>query len=124
MISYIVPKLNQLHHVCIPELFLLMFAGDPEQKVFTARASIWQGGNNQCQGKWVRGICVLGIGDLPWAYNRPELFINKFHLDFEPLTLDCMEELIYNRTIGQHPFDPTYYENLDIVKHREYVNLT
>ena len=109
-----------------------MFAADPEKKVFTARASMWQNvslqidwswKHRECQGKWVREVCVLGIGDLPWAYNRPELFVNKLHMDFEPLTLDCMEELMYNRTIAQHPFDPTYYENLDIVKHREYVNL-
>ena len=108
-------------------------SGNPEKKVFTARASIWAHGNDQvnwswedrsCRGKWVRNICILGVGDLPWTYSRPELFVNKIFLEFEPLTLDCLEELIYNRTMTREAskFIPSYYNNLDIVKHHELVN--
>ena len=50
----------------------------------------------------MREICIFGVGDLPWLYQRPELFVNKFYADeLEPLAYDCMEELIYNRTVMQ-----------------------
>ena len=115
--------------------------GDPETKAFTARASIWLPISYQaqwswehwsCHGKWVREICIFGVGDLPWLYRRPELFVNKFYAEHEPLAYDCMEELIYNRTVMQAAdhahldptylshyesttFDPTYYLKLPFV---------
>ena len=116
--------------------------GDPETKPFTARASIWLPIADQaqwswtdwpCQGQWVREICIFGVGDLPWLYRRPELFVNKFYADHESLAYDCVEELVYNRTImqaanhaGLQPtylsqyesstFDPTYYQKLPFVR--------
>jgi len=121
-----------------------MCTGDPETKPFTARASVWLPISHQaqwswtewtCHGQWVRGICIFGVGDLPWLYRRPELFINKFYVSQESLAYDCMEELIYNRTVmeaayhsGLYPtylslfesstFDPTYYLNLPFVSHK------
>jgi hypothetical protein len=127
-----------------------MSTGDPETKTFTARATIWLPIADQvdwswspwsCRGQWVREICIFGVGDLPWLYRRPELFVNKFYADFEPLAYDCMEELIYNRTVRPHlkphhsdasggydsstvgelfngideAFDPTYYLRLPFV---------
>lgn len=112
--------------------------GDPETKTFTARATIWSPIADQldwswspwsCRGQWVREICIFGVGDLPWLYRRPELFVNKFYADFEPLAYDCMEELIHNRTLspfqGGHvtsstpnddeKFDPSYYIRLPFV---------
>lgn len=73
----------------------------------------------------MRHICVIGIQDLPWAKDRPELFFNKLYIDFEPLTFECLEELMYNRTISgdSYEFSQTYYDNMDIVKHRELVNV-
>ena len=108
----------------------ISFAGNPETKTFTARATIWAPIANQinwswknwdCQGKWVRAICIFGVGDLPWLAQRPELFANKFFQDFEWLAFDCMEELIHNRTIASSrlTFDPTYYENLPFVKYKD-----
>ena len=74
---------------------------------------------------WVRTVCVLGLEDLPWMRNRPELFVNKLHFNFEPLTLDCLEELMFNRTIAGDliPFDNSYYKRLPIVKQRFLINL-
>jgi len=43
--------------------------------------------------------CWLCIGDMPWMLDRPELFLNKFHFDYSWLAYDCMEELIFNRTM-------------------------
>ena len=34
----------------------------------------------------------MGVGDLKGITKSPALFVNKLHLDFEPLALDCMEE--------------------------------
>ena len=118
------------------------WSGDPETKPFTARASIWlpiayqaqwSWTEWECQGRWVRHICIFGVGDLPWLYRRPELFVNKFYASsHEPLAYDCMEELVYNRTVMQaaaharleptylarfesSTFDPTYYLKLPFV---------
>ena len=65
-------------------------------------------------------VCIFAVRDLPLLASRVELFANKFYLDYEPLTLDCMEELHYNRTRteileGPH-INRTFYENLDFVR--------
>ncbi len=64
-------------------------------------------------------VCVLAVGDLQLLSQRPEMFLNKFYLDYNPLALDCMEELHYNITreeiMGTRKFDTLYYEHLDFV---------
>lgn len=78
-----------------------------------------------CEGKFVRNICVLGVGDLYQAYNDIGLFVNKLNLDFEYLALDCLEEMIYEKTWSQYmndeKIDTTYYHYLDYVKKKLYV---
>ena len=104
-------------------IMFLSFTGipqtDPVRKPFLARYKNWGG---PCSGKRVRSICIFGIGDLPKLRHRPELFANKFYSDFEHFTMDCMEELIYNRTrdefIGTLKFDNSYYRNLSFVKNK------
>ena len=77
-----------------------------------------------CLGKYVRAICIHAIGDLPRLFDRKELFFNKFHLTYNPLALDCLEELILNRTrdevFGHRIFNDSYYKGLDFVKNRVY----
>ena len=71
---------------------------------FLVRFVIWGGANGTnitCHGKWQRSVCVFGVGDLPALASRPELAANKFQLDFEPLALDCMEQLHYKRLAEQ-----------------------
>lgn len=110
----------------------VFIAGDAESKPSTARASLWMALADQrnwswkhwdCQGKWVRQICIFGVGDLPWLYHRPELFANKFFSSYEWLAYDCMEELMYNRTMmgSRSQFDPTYYLNLPFVKNKHLI---
>jgi hypothetical protein len=100
--------------------------GDAETKPFISRASIWLSLALQakgswdhwdCQGKWVRTICIFGVGDLPWLQQRPELFANKFHATFEWLAYDCMEQYIFNKSIAGEaiPFDSSYYSRLPFV---------
>ena len=57
---------------------------------------------------------------------RPELFANKFHLDFQPEALDCIEEWHHNRTGGElagraPTLNLSYYANMDYVKHHLFV---
>ena len=77
--------------------------------------------NWPCYGKRVRTICIFGVGDLPSLTSRRELFANKFHLDFEPLALDCLEEWLWNMTMDEYSeraqFDVSFYRQLDSVKH-------
>ena len=65
-------------------------------------------------------VCIWSVGDLPLLRTRPELFTNKFYLDYEPLAYDCMEELHYNRTreevLGVRQFSTLYYQQLGFVK--------
>jgi len=50
-----------------------------------------------CHGKRVSMVCIFGVGDLPQLASRPELFANKFYIDYEPVTFDCIEQLHYQR---------------------------
>ncbi|XP_041372655.1 beta-1,3-galactosyl-O-glycosyl-glycoprotein beta-1,6-N-acetylglucosaminyltransferase-like [Gigantopelta aegis] len=85
-------------------------------KPYLARFVNW--GTLPCAGKTVRAVCVFGIGDLPLLVNRKELFANKFHFDFQPYALDCVEEWHYNRTRDEYSgilrFDDSYYRQLDL----------
>ena len=85
------------------------------------RAKSWVGhyNNRKCEGKYVRGICVYGIGDAPWLASRPELFANKFHSTFEYLGYDCLEERHRNRTMLKEKveFHPEDYTELPTVKY-------
>ncbi|XP_046544409.1 beta-1,3-galactosyl-O-glycosyl-glycoprotein beta-1,6-N-acetylglucosaminyltransferase 3-like [Haliotis rubra] len=99
---------------------------DPITKPFLARYKVWDKGLffflDDCQGKYVRHICIFGVGDLHRLVQRKHLFANKFQLDFEPLVLDCMEEWYFNMTHDEHlgklDFDDRYYRNLGFVKNQ------
>ncbi|XP_077997923.1 beta-1,3-galactosyl-O-glycosyl-glycoprotein beta-1,6-N-acetylglucosaminyltransferase-like [Glandiceps talaboti] len=73
------------------------------------RAKIWSG---KCNGKSVRQICVYGWKDLPSLVRRPHLFANKFHANFDSVTLACLEELIYNRTYSPIKLNLPFYKNV------------
>jgi len=76
--------------------------------------------NWKCHGKRVRQICIFGIGDLPLLASRQEMFANKFHLDYQPYTYQCMDELIFNRTrdeyFNQLKFNTSQYQSLEFIK--------
>ena len=71
------------------------------------RAVVWMGlhpapsERARCHGRNVRGICVFGVRDLPFLYaqRKNKLFANKFHEDFQPVALGCLEELLKNETL-------------------------
>ena len=107
-------------------LHALCDSGQPETDTlsyrFITRFKNWGDGpfNWPCYGMRVRYICVFSIGDLPLLASRPELFANKFYIEYEPLALDCMEQLHYNRTRDEltgalPPLDVSFYEELAFV---------
>ncbi|XP_060555191.1 N-acetyllactosaminide beta-1,6-N-acetylglucosaminyl-transferase-like [Ruditapes philippinarum] len=121
-------SLNHNPHLGINGSFL----GDAEEyplKPSLMRYKNWEYGHSVyvrgCAGKYVRNVCVLGVGDLNRAYNDIGLFANKFNLDYEFLALDCLEEVMYKKTWDQYvddiQIDTNYYKRLDYVKKKLFV---
>ena len=89
--------------------------GIPDGKPWLASYTTWKGRRAVCFGKWVRSVCVYGIGDLPALIKNKHLFANKFMLHVDPLAYECMEALIEQRSICPPPFNDTYYRNLRFI---------
>ena len=87
------------------------------------RHVIWQfsGRNFKCHGRYVRTVCIFGLQDLPSLSRSPSLFANKFYYSENPAVLECLDELIMNRTrdeyYGTLKFNTSFYENLEFVKY-------
>lgn len=68
------------------------------------------------------GYCTFGVGDLPYLINRKELFAFRFRWDIDRLVLQCMEQMIYQRSKEQFMYPKDYalsfYKHLEIVKHQ------
>uniref|UniRef100_A0A8C2YK57 Glucosaminyl (N-acetyl) transferase 2 (I blood group) n=1 Tax=Chinchilla lanigera TaxID=34839 RepID=A0A8C2YK57_CHILA len=64
-----------------------------------------------CHGHYVHGICIYGNGDLKWLMNSPSLFANKFELHTYPLTVECLELRLRERTLNQSEtaIQPSWY---------------
>lgn len=62
-------------------------------------------------GHYVHGICIYGNGDLKWLINSPSLFANKFELATYPLTVECLELRLRERTLNQSEtaIQPSWY---------------
>ena len=52
-------------------------------------------------GHYVHDICIYGNGDLKWLINSSSLFANKFELTAYPLTVECLELRLRERTLNQ-----------------------
>ncbi len=90
------------------------YTGLPDRKPWLAVYASWKP-INPCYGKHVRGVCIFGIGDLPQLISRKELFSNKFYIDYEYLTLDCLEEWLRNKTLYPLSVNTYYYRQLPFV---------
>ncbi|KAM9666612.1 N-acetyllactosaminide beta-1,6-N-acetylglucosaminyl-transferase-like isoform 2-T2 [Trichechus inunguis] len=78
------------------------------------RAVKWsdmEGKHGGCHGHYVHGICIYGNGDLKWLINSPCLFANKFELNTYPLTVECLELRLRERTLNQSEtaIQPSWY---------------
>ncbi|XP_004695514.1 PREDICTED: N-acetyllactosaminide beta-1,6-N-acetylglucosaminyl-transferase, isoform C-like [Condylura cristata] len=54
-----------------------------------------------CHGHYVHGICIYGNGDLKWLMDSDSLFANKFELSTYPLTVECLELRLRERSLNQ-----------------------
>ena len=110
--------LNNSPHLGVPGAYL----GGPDSpgNPFLARVKNWAWMKEKCAGKFVRSICVFGVGDLKALASKKELFANKFFSGFEPVAYACMEELLCNRTrdelSGARVFNTSYYSQFDFIK--------
>ncbi|XP_033744779.1 beta-1,3-galactosyl-O-glycosyl-glycoprotein beta-1,6-N-acetylglucosaminyltransferase-like [Pecten maximus] len=86
----------------------------PDKKPWLATYAIW-GGVSACHGRFVRGVCVFGAGDLQELVSRKEMFANKFYYDYQPMALACMEEWLQNKTYSALPFETYFYKNLPFI---------
>ncbi len=50
-----------------------------------------------CKGYWRNSICVLSIEDMPKIIEKPHFLVNKFLLEFDPISYQCMEEWLEER---------------------------
>ena len=78
-----------------------------KQPEFITRAVKWffPGAENICYGYWLRGICVLSLGDLSWALGpqfQNRLFIQKIDFDYDAELIDCLFVKVQERT--RHPY--------------------
>ncbi|XP_033728967.1 N-acetyllactosaminide beta-1,6-N-acetylglucosaminyl-transferase-like [Pecten maximus] len=88
------------------------YTGVPDNKPFLATYANWGLG---CHGKYVRGVCIYGLGDLPELVSRHELFANKFYRDYQPVALRCLEEWHFNKTFSFLPYELYYYRHLPFI---------
>ncbi|KAK7088343.1 hypothetical protein V1264_022271 [Littorina saxatilis] len=84
------------------------------------RHKIW-GDRSKCAGKFVRGICHFGVGDLPRLTSSPQLIANKFSYDHQPLAYDCLEEWYFHKVQLEEagtpwPLNDSLYSHSDMVK--------
>ena len=88
--------------------------GIPDQRLWITTSITWNflKPTPVCHGKYVRDICIFGLGDLQTLVSKQELFANKFYHNYQPFALMCMEEWIFNRSVTNSYFDLSYYRHL------------
>ena len=112
--------------------------GRPDSKRSNTRAKRW---NNcpspSCAGTWIRQVCNVGSGDLPWVVASPEMFLNKIRLGDGRTTFRCLELWYRDRVARRHlankstssssladlgyRFNVTYYSQQPLVQLRRLI---
>ncbi|XP_013381699.1 beta-1,3-galactosyl-O-glycosyl-glycoprotein beta-1,6-N-acetylglucosaminyltransferase [Lingula anatina] len=91
-----------------------------DRDTHASRAVIWMWDRGvKCHGMLQRGVCVFSVEDLPWLLSKPQLFANKFYLEYDPILMECLEEVLENRTKIARPelfINWQYYNNLPHIK--------
>jgi hypothetical protein len=66
---------------------------------YMTRYAQWRG-EGICHGKYIRDVCVFGVGDLAALSRRARthMFANKLHIDYQPAAYHClMQRAIDNK---------------------------
>jgi hypothetical protein len=82
-----------------------------------------------CDGIRIHSLCVFSFRSLPRLITRPEYFLNKFRLEYDPIVYQCMEEWINTKIESQEiikihdycqlPFIRDYTQNVDCFEFKE-----
>uniref|UniRef100_A0A915JTN0 Uncharacterized protein n=1 Tax=Romanomermis culicivorax TaxID=13658 RepID=A0A915JTN0_ROMCU len=66
---------------------------------FVSRYVKWRDGNVQCHGKYVRDVCIFGVGDLAnlISSDKTQFFANKFYTNYQTMAFYCMEKWMLNK---------------------------
>ncbi|XP_012609028.2 N-acetyllactosaminide beta-1,6-N-acetylglucosaminyl-transferase-like isoform X1 [Microcebus murinus] len=87
---------------------------DKEISTISLRAVKWiyqEDIHKGCHGHYWQDVCVYGPGDLKWLYASSSLFANKLELKTYPLTVECLELWIRERSLNQSeiPVESDWY---------------
>ncbi|KAK5967474.1 Core-2/I-Branching enzyme [Trichostrongylus colubriformis] len=122
----LIPTLQVSDGLDMPGRFTARCVKEGRKMDFITRVASWQYAKDECHSKQYRhGVCIYGVEDLVWLAKSPKLMANKMMPSFDYGAIDCMHELMFNRTyLGQedHKWNMTLYENLPGVlynKHRQ-----
>ena len=95
--------------------------GDLETKKSQVRIKRWSFEKSFCAGNFIRWICSVGVGDLPWINSTSEMFLNKIRMEREPAAYICLERWYIDRSLGldgqeglvnaNYTFDIQFYAN-------------
>jgi len=101
--------------------------GDPDSKKSFTRIKHWTfdiGKGATCSGKWIRYICNVGLGDLPWIISSPHMFVNKIRLEQDATAFRCLELWYRDRVRrqrhqanGNDTFDVSIYASQPFVRY-------
>ena len=96
------------------------FKGPAEQGTWISSYSSWPT-EEPCLGLQTSRTspCVFGIHALPHFIHRPELFVNKLSMEYEPLAQVCLAASIQLRSRCQTDLLTNYYINFSFIKNRE-----
>jgi len=84
----------------------------------------YHGVSDPCAGKYVRWVCILGVGDLQHLLLRHEFFVNKFDIEYQPLAIECAERWLQHRVQCPVKFDVGFYRRLSfVVAHNARLNV-
>ncbi|XP_038073959.1 beta-1,3-galactosyl-O-glycosyl-glycoprotein beta-1,6-N-acetylglucosaminyltransferase 4-like [Patiria miniata] len=72
------------------------YRAGPQIRLFRVRYVLWytRASPRKCRGKYVRWVCIFTIGDIHYVQQQPHLFANKFYYDYDPVSLQCLEEAL------------------------------
>ena len=101
------------------------FQGDLalQDGTFISRAVKWRKTSDEnCHGRFVRNVCIYGLGDLPWLLRHENIVANKFYESYQPEALNCLENIMYqvlmSREGSQPNFNISFYKTLPHFKPR------
>ncbi|CAJ0604920.1 unnamed protein product, partial [Cylicocyclus nassatus] len=87
------------------------------------RTAFWYRHKKIIHCPWYRhGVCVFGIENLQYLSERKSLVANKPYPAFDYAIVDCMHELLFNRThLDQvdHNLDLQFYRSLENVRYHK-----